>query len=67
MNTIQGLIDHLNTIEDKSQPVIYQYYLAEHFEVKRDKFAKLSAELDGILPAYADNYELIDEALEGIK
>ena len=32
MATVQGLIDQLNQIEDKEQSVIFQYFLAEHFE-----------------------------------
>lgn len=30
--TVQELINYLNDIEDKDQAVIYQYYLAEHFD-----------------------------------
>ena len=32
MATVQNLIDQLNKIEDKEQSVIFQYFLAEHFE-----------------------------------
>jgi hypothetical protein len=32
MATVQNLIDQLNKIENKEQSVIFQYFLAEHFE-----------------------------------
>lgn len=64
--TIQELIQHLQTIENKGQPVVFQYYLAEHFHESLENFARVSAELDGILPAYAENYELISNLLEGV-
>jgi hypothetical protein len=32
MATVQNLIDQLIQIEDKEQSVIFQYFLAEHFE-----------------------------------
>lgn len=44
--TVQELIDYLTEIENKKQPVIYQYYLAEHFEMTPKKFEKVADELD---------------------
>jgi hypothetical protein len=32
MATVKDLIQQLNEIEDKEQSVIFQYFLAEHFE-----------------------------------
>ncbi len=32
MTTVQELIAQLSEVEDKGQPVIFQYYLKEHFE-----------------------------------
>ena len=32
MATIQRLIDQLNEVEDKEQPLVFQYYLKEHFD-----------------------------------
>jgi hypothetical protein len=32
MATVKDLIEQLNDIEDKEQPIIFQYFLAEHFE-----------------------------------
>jgi hypothetical protein len=64
VETIQGLINHLNTIEDKEQAVVFQYYLAEHFDTTLENFARVSRELDGILPAYEDNYAAMIELIE---
>jgi hypothetical protein len=32
MATVKDLIQQLNEIEDKEQSIIFQYFLAEHFE-----------------------------------
>ena len=50
METVQGLINYLNTIEDKQQPIIYQFYLAEHLHTDQETFGLVSKELDGLLP-----------------
>jgi hypothetical protein len=44
--TVKELIKYLSTIENQEQPVIYQYYLAEHFEVSDKKFGKAVNDLD---------------------
>ena len=44
--TVQQLIDYLTEIKDKKQPVIYQYYLAEHLETTPKKLEKVADELD---------------------
>jgi hypothetical protein len=36
MTTIKELIKQLEEIEDKDQAVIWQYYIAEHFEYNLD-------------------------------
>lgn len=36
MTTVRELIEQLEEIENKDQPVIWQYYLAEHFEFNLD-------------------------------
>ena len=41
--TVQELIDHLERIKDKKQPIVYQYYLAEHFDTDIESFAEASA------------------------
>lgn len=44
--TVKELIEYLKDIENQNQPVIYQYYLAEHFEVSDKKFKKAVEDLD---------------------
>lgn len=31
MATVKSLIEQLQEIEDQNQPIIFQYYIAEHF------------------------------------
>ena len=38
--TVRGLIDNLFKVEDLDAPVIYQYYLGEHFDVSDKVFAE---------------------------
>ena len=54
MATVQGLIDQLNQIEDKEQSVIFQYFLAEHFEY---------ADLDVVRQPTAEEF---DQAVEDL-
>ena len=51
--TVKQLIEYLNEIEDKEQTIIYQYFLAEHFEYteqvetpSKENFANYSDMLD---------------------
>lgn len=44
MATIQSLIDQLNEVEDKTQPVIFQYYLKEHFEYLLEEYNQVVAD-----------------------
>ena len=44
--TVQELINYLTEIKDKKQPVIYQYYLAEHLDTTPKKLEKVADELD---------------------
>jgi hypothetical protein len=44
--TVQELINYLNDIEDKEQPVIYQYFLAEHFSATPAQFESAVDALD---------------------
>lgn len=58
--TVQGLINYLSEIEDKTQPVIYQYYLAEHFTTTPEIFEKVAEEFDSELPS---DYQSVVEAI----
>jgi len=44
--SVQELIDYLKDIEDKEQPVIYQYFLAEHFSATPAQFDSAVESLD---------------------
>ena len=43
--TVRELIDNLMKVEDLDSPVIYQYYIGEHFEVSDKVFAEVANEL----------------------
>lgn len=52
MASVSDLIAQLNTIEDKDQPIIFQYWLAEDFEFydgtgapSQDQFGEVADEL----------------------
>lgn len=55
--TIGELIEHLKG-EDLSAPIIYQYYLAEHFEISEEVFAEVARDFDSLIPC-SDSYEVI--------
>lgn len=51
MATVQNLIDQLSSIKDKEQSVMFQYYLAEHFDLDGDtpsseQFDEVADDLD---------------------
>lgn len=63
--TVQDLIDQLQNIEDKSQPIVFQYYLAEHFDTDIESFAQASAydyHSDGL---WSEAYASLKEFLGG--
>lgn len=51
MATVQNLINELNKIDDKEQSVMFQYFLAEHFDLDGDtptaeQFDQVADDLD---------------------
>lgn len=51
MATVQNLINQLNKIDDKEQSVMFQYFLAEHFDLDGDtptaeQFDQVADDLD---------------------
>ena len=56
--TVGELIEHLK-VEDLDAPIIYQYYLAEHFEVSEEVFAEVARDFDSLIPC-SDSYEVIN-------
>jgi hypothetical protein len=63
--TVRQLIEHLFKAGDLDQPVLYQYYLAEHFDLElEDKvWSQVVEEFDSLIPGMASCSELISEAL----
>ena len=56
--TIGELIEHLKG-EDLEAPIIYQYYLAEHFEISEEVFVEVARDFDSLIPC-SDSYEVIN-------
>jgi hypothetical protein len=64
MATVQNLIDQLNQIDDKEQSVIFQYYLAEHFEFE-DKGTPTAEQFDEVADDL-DDESLWEESAETV-
>lgn len=68
--TVQGLINFLNQIEDKQQPVIWQFYLAKHFPIPpkdRDKlFAEVAERVNSYDRIWDSAYWSIDSIVEDV-
>jgi len=60
--TIGELIEHLKG-EDSNAPIIYQYYLAEHFEVSEEVFAEVARDFDSLVPCLDNSYLAIEEEI----
>jgi len=60
--TIGQLIKNLQD-ENPDAPVIYQYYLGEHFEVSDEVFADVAEKFDSVIPC-SDAYEIISNAVK---
>ncbi len=46
MATVKDLIEQLNTIREKDQPIVFQYLLAEHTDLSIDEFEQRAEALD---------------------
>lgn len=60
--TIGELIEHLKG-EDLSAPIIYQYYLAGHFDISEEIFAEVARDFDSLIPC-SDSYEVISREID---
>ena len=60
--TVGELIEHLKG-EDSNAPIIYQYYLAEHFEVSEEVFAEVARDFDSLVPCLDNSYLAIEEEI----
>lgn len=63
MATVKQLIDQLNDIKDKNQTVMFQYYLAEHFDLDGEN--PTPAQFDRAFEDL-DDYSLWDDAQETV-
>ena len=60
--TVGELIEHLKG-EDLSAPIIYQYYLAEHFEISEEVFGQVARDFDSLVPCLDNSYLAIEEEI----
>jgi hypothetical protein len=70
MATVQNLIDQLNKIDDKEQSIMFQYYLAEHFDLDgetptSEQFDQTADDLDDE-SLWTEAQETINDYLCGI-
>lgn len=61
--SVQELINYLSEVEDKEQPVIYQYYLAEHFSTSKETFEKVAELFDSCIPNDHSTHQVIAETV----
>ena len=59
--TVRQLIEHLFKVEDLDEPVLYQYYLAEHFGLDSESkvWAQVVEEYGSLIPGTDSCSELI--------
>ena len=66
--SVQGLINFLQQIPDKQQPIIWQFYLAKHFPIppkdKEQIFAEVAEEVNSHHEMWAGVYWQIDSIVE---
>ena len=63
MKTVRQLISSLLSEQDLDQPVIYQYYLAEHFGTDTETFDKVAETFNSLIPNLTDSYETISSTV----
>ena len=63
MKTIRQLISSLMNEQDLDQPVIYQYYLAEHFDTDIETFGKVAETFNSLIPNLTDAYETVSSTV----
>lgn len=67
MKTIRQLISSLMSEQDLDQPVIYQYYVAEHFDTDIESFEKVAEIFDSLIPNLTDSYETISSTVADVE
>lgn len=61
--TIKDLIGYLSD-QDPSEPVIYQYYLADHFDTDIESFSRAAEALDSLIPCLDNSHLAIEEEID---
>ncbi len=61
--TVKDLIKNLSELENLDAPVIYQYYLGEHFDVSDEVFAEVASTFESLIPCLSDAYDAIAETV----
>ena len=62
-HTTVGELVHNLLKENQDSPIIYQYYLAEHFDVSNDVFVKVTNEFESVIPCLRDAQDAIAQAV----
>jgi len=62
-HTTVGELVHNLLKEDQDSPIIYQYYLAEHFEASSEVFVKVANEFESVIPCLRDAHDAIADAV----
>lgn len=60
--TIKDLIGYLSD-QDPSEPVIYQYYLAEHFDIDTETFSRAAEALESLIHCLDNSYQAINDQI----
>jgi len=62
-HTTVGELVHNLLKEDQDSPIIYQYYLAEHFDASSEVFVKVANEFESVIPCLRDAHDVIADAV----
>ena len=68
MTTVRQLINLLFEVEDLDQPVLFQYYVKDHFdgEIPDEVWNKAAARLDCVVPDDEEAYNTINDELKSL-
>lgn len=58
--TIGDLVRNLQK-ENQDAPIIYQYYLAEHFDTTEENFGGVAEYFDSLIPCLDNSYSAISQ------
>lgn len=67
MTTVRELIKHLSEVENQDEPVLYQFYLSEHFwhyRIDSEVWASVVKEFGSLIPNLDEVDAEIGEAIK---